>query len=71
MGRNQSGRNQEVCKAASTASAFEERYTKLVFQSLNLLSDGRLRQEQFLGGAAKVQVLRYSAKHSESEVFDH
>jgi hypothetical protein len=54
-----------------TATTVEQRNPELIFESLNLLRYRRLRQQQFLGGAAEVQMLRDSAENAHAKVLNH
>jgi hypothetical protein len=45
--------------------------TKLVFEGLDLLRHRGLRQQQFLGGSAEIQVPRHGTKNTNTKSFDH
>ena len=48
----------------------EEWDAKLLFESLDLLRNRRLRQKQLLCSSAKAQVMGYGAKNDQAEVFN-
>jgi hypothetical protein len=52
-------------------ATIEQRYTQFLFQSLDLLRDRWLCEQEFFGGAAEVQMLSDTTKDSNAEVLDH
>jgi len=55
------------CDASTTA--IEQGHSELIFESLDLLCDGRLRQKQFFGSATEIEVSRDRSEDFESKIF--
>ncbi len=51
------------------SAAIEEGYGEFRFESLDLLGDGGLGEEEFFGGLAEVQVTGDGAEDAEAEIF--
>ena len=54
----------------ATPRPVEETNAEVVFQRFHLKCDGRLREEEMLGGFAEIQMLGDRAKNSQPKIFE-